>query len=236
MSNAYYIIIDILAFSLFALLHTLLASFKIKRLITQKMGNVIAFYRITYNLFFLFLFFYLFEELPRPDIELFELKFPWDIIILVPQILSLAGIIWTLRYFSINEFIGFSQIKRWREGTFIAGREYEVPESDSQSGTVHNKRDSIDVLDEKLTLNIEGPYKVVRHPLYLFTIIFLVLRPTMDLFYLIFLIFLIAYFYIGSFYEERKLVSVFGDQYRKYQGSVHRLFPIWKSDQLTRNE
>jgi protein-S-isoprenylcysteine O-methyltransferase Ste14 len=92
-------------------------------------------------------------------------------------------------------------------------------------GDLQGERNSKDVFDEKLTLKIEGPYKVVRHPLYLFTIIFLILRPTMDLFYLVFLIFLIAYFYIGSFYEERKLVSAFGDRYREYQESVPRLFP-----------
>ena len=191
-----------------------------------------AFYRLAYNIFFLCLFFYLYEELPRPDIELFELKFPWDIIILVPQLLSLAGIIWTFKYFSLSEFLGFSQIKRWMDGAFISGWEKEIKEIDSQPLALHQNRNSKDVFDEKLTLNIEGPYKVVRHPLYLFTIIFLILRPTMDLFYLIFLIFLIAYFYLGSIYEERKLVSVFGDQYRKYQEFVPRLFPIWKSGLL----
>src|ERR1035437_2996407 len=198
MSNAYYLFIDIGAFILFALLHTFLASFKVKSILTQRIGSAMAFYRLAYNIIFLWLFWYLYEYLPRPEAELFELKYPWDIIILIPQFLSLVGIIWTFRYFSLGEFLGVSQIKRWKDG---------------------------DVFDEKLTLKTEGPYKVVRHPLYLFTIIFLILRPTMDLFYLVFLIFLIAYFYIGSFYEERKLVSAFGDQYRKYQESVPRLFP-----------
>ena len=199
MSNAYYLFIDITAFILFAFLHSFLASFKIKSILAQRIGSAMAFYRLAYNIIFLFLFFYLYESLPRPDAELFELKFPWDIIILIPQFMSLAGIIWTFRYFSFSEFAGISQIKRWMAG---------------------------DVFDEKLTLKIEGPYKVVRHPLYLFTSVFLILRPTMDLFYLVFLIFLIAYFYVGSFYEERKLVSAFGDQYRKYQESVPRLFPL----------
>ena len=191
MSNAYYLFIDIGAFILFALLHTFLASFKVKSILTQRIGSAMAFYRLAYNIIFLWLFWYLYEYLPRPEVELFDLKYPWDIIILIPQFLSLGGIIWTFRYFSLGEFLGVSQIKRWKDG---------------------------DVFDEKLTLKIEGPYKVVRHPLYLFTIIFLILRPTMDLFYLVF-------FYIGSFYEERKLVSAFGDRYRKYQESVPRLFP-----------
>jgi len=215
MSNAYYLFIDIGAFILFALLHTLLASFKVKSILAKRIGSAMAFYRLAYNIIFLWLFWYLYEYLPRPEAELFDLKYPWDIIILIPQFLSLAGIIWTFRYFSPGEFLGISQIRRWMTGNFIEGLE----------GDLQGERNSKDVFDEKLTLKIEGPYKVVRHPLYLFTIIFLILRPTMDLFYLVFLIFLIAYFYIGSFYEERKLVSAFGDRYRKYQESVPRLFP-----------
>jgi methanethiol S-methyltransferase len=226
MRNACYLFIDITAFVLFALLHSLLASFKIKSILTYKIGSWMALYRLVYNLIFLWLFFFLFEILPRPDVELFELKFPWDIIILIPQFLSLAGIIWTFRYFSFFEFAGLSQIKRWKDGNFVGGMTKEETIIETQTEDQQNGRISKDVFDEKLTLKIEGPYKIVRHPLYLFTIIFLILRPTMDLFYLVFLIFLIAYFYIGSFYEERKLVSVFGDQYRKYQGSVPRLFPI----------
>jgi methanethiol S-methyltransferase len=216
MINAYYLITDISAFILFAFLHSFLASFKVKKFIEKRIGSFMAFYRLAYNIFFLWFFFYLWDVLPRPDVELFELKFPWDIIILIPQFLSLAGIFWTLRYFSVFEFTGLSQIKRWKEGSFISKSEEENVNNDN----------SKDTFDEKLTLKIAGPYKVVRHPLYLFTIIFLCLRPTMDLFYLVFLIFLIAYFYIGSFYEERKLVSVFGDQYRKYQESIPRLFPL----------
>jgi methanethiol S-methyltransferase len=216
MSNAYNLILDILAFFLFACLHSFLASFKVKNFLTQRIGNLMAFYRLAYNIFFLWFFFYLYDILPRPDIELFELKFPWDIIILIPQFLSLAGIIWALKYFSVYEFAGLSQIKRWKEGSFISNIENE----DTNNGISKN------AYDEKLTLKIEGPYKVVRHPLYLFTIIFLVLRPTMDIFYAVFLIFLIAYFYIGSFYEERKLVSVFGNSYRNYQNTVPRLFPL----------
>ena len=216
MSNAYYLFIDITAFILFAFLHSFLASFKIKSILAQRIGSAMAFYRLAYNIIFLLLFFYLYESLPRPDAELFELKFPWDIIILIPQFLSLAGIIWTFRYFSFSEFAGISQIKRRVAGNFIMGSD----------GDMQDEGNSRDVFDEKLTLKIEGPYKVVRHPLYLFTSVFLILRPTMDLFYLVFLIFLIAYFYVGSFYEERKLVSAFGDQYRKYQESVPRLFPL----------
>jgi methanethiol S-methyltransferase len=225
MRNGYYIFIDCIAFILFALLHSFLASFKIKSFLIKRIGSAMAFYRLAYNIFFLWLFFYLFEILPRPEVELFELRFPWDIIILIPQFLALVGIIWTFRFFSLFEFAGLSQIKRWKNGNFNENGGRETTVTGIQTKDLGNGKISKDVFDEKLTLKIEGPYKVVRHPLYLFTIIFLILRPTMDLFYLVFLIFLIAYFYIGSFYEEKKLVSAFGEQYRKYQESVPRLFP-----------
>ena len=206
MTNVYYLILDILVFALYAFLHSFLASLSVKNYLAQQLGNLMAFYRLFYNLLALWLLFYIYDSLPHPDIELLELKFPWDVIILVPQFLALAGIIWTLRYFSASEFLGFSQIKRYFNKSFVL--------------------DSANEPSENLTLVIKGPYKVVRHPLYLFTIIFFLLRPTMDLFYLVFLIFLIAYFYIGSFYEEKKLVSAFGDTYLNYQKSVPRLFPF----------
>jgi methanethiol S-methyltransferase len=222
MRNAYYLFIDIIAFFLFAFLHTFLASFKVKNFFARLLDSKMAFYRLAYNIISLWLVFYLFENLPRPDVELFDLKFPWDFIILIPQFLSLIGIFWTLRYFSFFEFAGFLQIKRWKEGKYFNAADNLKSDNDYSNL-------SRDVVDETLTLKIDGPYKIVRHPLYLFTIVFLILRPTMDLFYLVFLIFLIVYFYVGSFYEESKLVTAFGDQYKNYQKSVPRLFPLSSS-------
>ena len=34
-----------------------------------------------------------------------------------------------------------------------------------------------------------------------------------------------AYFYLGSFPEERKLVQEFGEAYRRYQRAVPRMIP-----------
>src|ERR1035437_1517132 len=147
MRNGYYIFIDCIAFILFALLHSFLASFKIKAFLSKRIGGAMAFYRLSYNLFFLWIFFYLFEILPRPEVELFELRFPWDIIILIPQFLALAGIIWTFRYFSLSEFAGFSQIKRWKDGIFIGGVEKEKNVTKTQSGGLVDGRISKDVFD-----------------------------------------------------------------------------------------
>jgi protein-S-isoprenylcysteine O-methyltransferase Ste14 len=193
----------IILFALFGFLHSVLASDRIKQILTERYGNLIAFYRLFYNLGSLILLYLIFKSMPEPRLLLYDLPKPFDLIILIPQFLSLAGLIWASRYFSFKEFIGTSQISRWLHN------EYDVSE-----------------LDEKLTLKINGPYKFCRHPLYLFSILFLAFRAEMDLFYLTALVCIIAYFYIGSVFEEKKLVKKFGQIYTDYQQSVPRIFPV----------
>jgi methanethiol S-methyltransferase len=48
----------------------------------------------------------------------------------------------------------------------------------------------------------------------------------MDLFYLTIFILITLYFYIGSFYEEKKLREMFGEEYSAYQEKVPRIFPL----------
>jgi len=197
------IILTILLFALFAYSHTWLATLKIKRLLSAKLGVKIAFYRLFYNVSSLLIFLAFYSVAPKPDVTVYDLRFPYDIITFVLQFISLLGLYWASRGISPGEFIGISQIVR-----FIK-REY-----------------SADDLDEIQVLRIEGASKFVRHPIYLFSILFLGLRPTMNVFYLTIYICIIVYFYIGSVYEERKLVELFGDEYRKYQRDVPRIFPV----------
>jgi protein-S-isoprenylcysteine O-methyltransferase Ste14 len=115
----------------------------------------------------------------------------------------LIGFVWSTRYFSSGEFIGWAQIRRLREGNY----------------------DSND-LDESSTLRIEGPYKYSRHPIYFFSIVFLVMRPVVSLSYFIIVVIFVAYFYIGSVFEEKRLIEKFGEAYMNYQKSVPRIIPI----------
>ncbi len=205
------IVLDILliisAFTLFGLIHSFLASPRFKNKLVKEAGTYIAFYRLIYNLISIFFFYLMYELLPHPDFTIYDLPTPWDLIILIPQFASIAGIIWTLRYFSSMEFLGINQAVRWFKG------EYKT-----------------DDLDERLTLRIEGPYKFSRHPLYFFTILFLLFRPVMDIFYLTFFLCIVAYFYAGSFFEEKKLIETFGEEYAEYKKSVPRIFPLKFSD------
>lgn len=79
---------------------------------------------------------------------------------------------------------------------------------------------------ENRPLTIKGFYKWVRHPIYFFSLLFIWLTPIMYLNQLIAYILFSLYFYLGSIYEERKLVAEFGDTYRDYQQRVPRLLPL----------
>jgi protein-S-isoprenylcysteine O-methyltransferase Ste14 len=197
------VIIIIIGFTLYAFSHSLLASFKFKKIIAEKIGNYIAFYRLVYNIISVLSLALLIWLLPKPDLIIYDLSYPYDIIILIPQFSSLAGIIWSLRYISTREFLGIEQMKRW------INNQYNTNE-----------------LDEKMTLVIEGPYKYIRHPILFFGGLFLVLRPVMDLFYLTCLICIILYIYIGSFFEEKRLIEKFGERYIEYQKDVARFIPV----------
>ena len=197
------IFIIILLFTLFAFSHTLPASNKTKKAIAEKLGEKIAFYRVFYNLSSLLLFIVFYVVAPKPNVIVYDLQFPFDIITFALQVLSLIGLVWATRPVNLNEFIGVSQIKRYLRG------EYKVED-----------------LDEKQTFKIEGAYKMVRHPIYFFSILFLGLRPTMSLFYMVMFFCIVIYFYVGSIYEERKLIEAFGNDYLEYQLRVPRIFPL----------
>lgn len=70
-----------------------------------------------------------------------------------------------------------------------------------------------------------GWYSIVRHPLYFFTIIFMVLNPVMTAQWLMLTIMSTSYFIIGGLIEERRLVIEFGEAYRHYQLQVPFLIP-----------
>lgn len=70
-----------------------------------------------------------------------------------------------------------------------------------------------------------GYFRFVRHPLYAFIILFLVLEPTMRTGKLIYTINFISYFIVGTFVEERRLARQFGQRFLDYKAQVPRLIP-----------
>ena len=79
--------------------------------------------------------------------------------------------------------------------------------------------------EESGALVVHGLYKVVRHPLYTFSLLFLWLTPTVSQNSLTVYIGSTLYILIGAYFEERKLLREFGEAYAIYKKSTPMLIP-----------
>ena len=112
MNYVFDVAIIFLLFVLFAYLHTLLASVKVKKYIKKNFDGLIAYYRLAYNIFSLISLYVIYELSPKPHLIIYDLKNPFDVVVLIPQLLSLVGLYWAGKYICIKEFLGINQIKR----------------------------------------------------------------------------------------------------------------------------
>ncbi len=199
--------LTLLYFSGFALIHTLTASKGVKRLVAVSFPGFMPWYRLSYNILSLVTLYIFYDISPKIGYTIYDLPTPVDLVFAGLQFLCFTGMGWVFKYISGREFIGFSQPLRARKGNY---------------SPLHD-------LDEVSPLRIEGPYRFSRHPLYLFCILFLALRPQMQVDYLFLVVVVTAYFYIGSIFEEKKLVAEYGETYREYQRKVGRIFPKVKN-------
>jgi len=210
MSLLFDILIIAFLFSIFAVSHSLLATFKVKERIAEQVGNKIAFYRLFYNIISILTFLTIYSLSPKPNIVIYDLQFPYDIITIGFQVIGVLGFFWAGSYVDLKEFLGITQIKRYFNGTYAT-----------------------DDLDENQEFIISGPFKYSRHPIYFYSILLLGFRPSMDLFYLVFFNCMVIYFYVGAIFEEKNLEKKYGEAYSDYKNNVPRLIPKFISNNKT---
>ncbi len=191
----------ILGWAAFAVFHSLTVSDGYERLARRAMGNRVfdVYHRLLFTAYSCAAFAVLVVYLKTvPDARLFRLEGWPQIACRAVQLLGAAFLLWTP--WDLKEFIGLRQWQRRREPSPAPGR---------------NDR-----------LFTGKAYGVVRHPLYLGISAILAASPAQSRNSLVSTAMVILYFYVGTFFEERRLVRQFGEEYRAYQARVPRFLPI----------
>jgi len=196
MNSIIYPLLVFLATAAWGGLHSLLAALGTKKWIRQTFGRRICrFYRLIYVAVAILTLIPILAML-----ALLPQRVLW---IIPPPWIYMTLVIQFLAVLGIMTTV--LQTNVW---TFVGIRQLENPKAEQESEFVR-----------------KGFYRIVRHPMYFFSIIFFWLFPYMTDLVLAFIIASTLYFLIGSIPEEQKLREIYGDAYEKYQEEVPRIIP-----------
>lgn len=194
--SALQIAVLVSGWTLYALIHSLLASLAVKRWIGDRWPDALRGYRLAFNALSLLLLLPLLAALVawRGPL-LWTWSGPWAWVANGLALAALAGFLWSLRYYDTGVFSGLAQ---WRQ-----------PRTGVDDG-------------ERFTLS--PLHRYVRHPWYALALVILWTRD-MDEVRLVSAICISLYLWLGSLLEERKLLVLHGDVYARYRRRVNGLIP-----------
>uniref|UniRef100_A0A7C4KHE7 Isoprenylcysteine carboxylmethyltransferase family protein n=1 Tax=Anaerolinea thermolimosa TaxID=229919 RepID=A0A7C4KHE7_9CHLR len=186
--------------ALYGAIHSFLASHTAKRLAERVFGHAARrFYRLGFVILALLTAPpLLLLPLLLPDRPLYSIPPPWVYLTLALQGLALLGLFVAIRQTGSAAFLGLQQITRPQPLITRAGP------------------------DQLVTV---GVYRLVRHPIYMFSFILIWLMPVVTWNILALMLGLTLYTFIGVLFEERKLSAEFGAAYEAYRRRTPMVFP-----------
>ncbi len=196
-------LVILLALAGFGLLHSLTAAPGIKHTIRARMGDraYLGLYRLLYNAVSGVTFLPIVALLAlRPGPTIWALHGLPAALMLAVQLVALAGLALAALQIDGQRFLGLRQARAWLSG------------------------DPLPLPPEPLIQH--GVYGLVRHPLYLFVILYLWAKPQVNAAWLGLAIGSTVYFIIGAWLEECRMVREFGPEYRAYQRRVPWMIPF----------
>jgi hypothetical protein len=195
-----------------AVVHSALASHQAKELAAKLAGRRRrnGLYRLAYMAQSMVTFAWLYRWLRSlPDRPLYDLEPPASWLARGGQAVAFAVGLETSRAIGIPDFNGLTQLNAVR-----AGAEPE-PEPEAQGPRLGPDGEMV----------AAGPFAVSRHPANLSAAVLLLLDPHMTERKLTVGLLAVAYGYVGSLHEERRLLRAYGDAYARYQQRVPFLVP-----------
>ncbi|RMG75183.1 MAG: isoprenylcysteine carboxylmethyltransferase family protein [Chloroflexi bacterium] len=189
----------------YGLLHSVLASDKVKQRFQVKFGERAyhGLYRVVFNMIaFTTILPILYMMTLNPERVIWTIPLDYEPILWVIQGIGIIGFVMALLQIDGLRFLGLRQAWAYFNG------------------------DPLPLPDEKLTTT--GVYKLVRHPLYLFSLMLIWPVTTMTEAYLGWALGVTLYFLVGSLYEERRMLQYYGEAYQAYRRNVPWLIPFLK--------
>lgn len=193
------VLINVALLGLFAVQHSVMARRGFKKWVTSIIPEPAE--RSTYVLLTSLCLILLFAQWRPMGGVIWDVQDPTGRVVLY----GLYGFGWLLVLFAtflINHFDLFGLRQVW---LYLRGKEYK-----------------------KLTFVTPGPYKHIRHPLYLGWLLAFWATPVMTVAHLVFAITTTAYILFAIQLEERDLMDIHGEAYKNYRRQVPMLIPVGK--------
>jgi protein-S-isoprenylcysteine O-methyltransferase Ste14 len=189
----------ILCWVLYFIIHSVFAAHFVKKFFSRYFSGLFKYYRIIYNLF---------ATLGVLAIFMYQSTFP------------------QLYFYTPNTAITFLGLALASVGLILAKESFEYYDFKEFLGVRQMKGEL-----EDQGLKRQGLLNYIRHPLYSASILlllgYLIFAPS--IINLITATCMVLYFFIGSYFEEKKLIRAFGEDYINYKKEVPAFIPHIRS-------